>query len=858
MDKSPDSGKRAIFGLQINMLESTYGNSILLGVNSFARDNNIDLIVFPGNSVNSPFFFEYQENVVYDAIPLAGLDALILCTGTLSNFIGKEEIKQFIFRMGNIPMVSIGVEVETLPSILTDNKIGINLAVQHLVKDHKMTRIAFIKGPESNPEAQDRLEGYLTGMQDSGLTVDPELILPGDFTTLGAELAVRQLLDQNKTPFEAIIAANDDMALKVVELLETRGIEIPGKAAVIGFDNISETYYSHPPLTTVRQPLVEIGRKAAEYAYLKYKGESVPLKTLLPVELIVRESCGCSSALKQAAYISARTGGIINDKVSMLSRIKEFVFTYKSRLEQGVDYEYPEFSDVEPQLMKIIECLEMPGEQEMKQKCFITLVEKIITQEYKKKRPMELWKHILDDMRSYFLNLDKDQAKQSFYHAVFDNVQVEVIEKNQLGLAAQKSRFHLKLFDLRVVLSRIIGCNTTEELVDGLLEILPRFEIRNGLIAFYTSETKHRKFEKWVLPSEAAVYFAFNSEGQINMDPSQRIYQSNKALVPDWFYPMPDRKTMVLKPLYFREDQLGLFFFELGKLDGIIYETLCIQLSSLLKNYFLRQDLEEQKNNLQLRNKVIEEDLEMAKKLQLHLIPVYAAIQGVCSFYKPMDKVGGDFFDFIRFKDPDLLGIFISDVSGHGVTAAFITSMIKALLSQFRLESFNPAALLTVLNSTLYGKTSGNFVTAFYGLYNRRTRELNYANAGHNSPLYLNRYGYSYLSTNKRSMPLASFDNESLERFKKPVENELFSMEPGEKLIFYTDGMMEAFNEKDERENPDGEKASFEACCLPRVLEGLSDKRPREIIKTLEQELIKYRGKNEFRDDVCIICLEAE
>ena len=99
-----------------------------------------------------------------------------------------------------------------------------------------------------------------------------------------------------------------------------------------------------------------------------------------------------------------------------------------------------------------------------------------------------------------------------------------------------------------------------------------------------------------------------------------------------------------------------------------------------------------------------------------------------------MEAVGGDFYDFIEFRESKDIGIFVSDVSGHGVHAAFITSMIKTIILQAGLIRNNPAGLLRYLNTILYGITADNFITAFYGIYNPLNHSITYASAGHNPP----------------------------------------------------------------------------------------------------------------------------
>ena len=118
-------------------------------------------------------------------------------------------------------------------------------------------------------------------------------------------------------------------------------------------------------------------------------------------------------------------------------------------------------------------------------------------------------------------------------------------------------------------------------------------------------------------------------------------------------------------------------------------------------------------NNLKHRNLIMESDLDMARKIQMRILPDESPVRNIAMFYKPIERVGGDFYDFVSFEGSEKIGIFISDVSGHGVPAAFITSLIKGSLHQSNLDENDPAAFLVFLNDFLITQTNGNFVTAF-------------------------------------------------------------------------------------------------------------------------------------------------
>ncbi len=139
--------------------------------------------------------------------------------------------------------------------------------------------------------AREREAGYRAALAQYGLPVDETLIQEGNFFQSDGYAAGEALL-RLPTPPTAIFASNDVMAFGVMEIVRERGFKIPDDVSIVGFDDIPQAAYVHPSLTTVRQPLEEMGRAAARNLLtLIEDSDYAPQRVELPVELIVRESC---------------------------------------------------------------------------------------------------------------------------------------------------------------------------------------------------------------------------------------------------------------------------------------------------------------------------------------------------------------------------------------------------------------------------------------------------------------------------------------------------------------------------------------------------------------------------------------
>jgi phosphoserine phosphatase RsbU/P len=183
----------------------------------------------------------------------------------------------------------------------------------------------------------------------------------------------------------------------------------------------------------------------------------------------------------------------------------------------------------------------------------------------------------------------------------------------------------------------------------------------------------------------------------------------------------------------------------------------------------------------------VQQELELARRMQLSILPAsFPPSQSflVAAKYVPMTSVAGDLYDFL-IADDKHAGLFIADVSGHGVPAALIASMVKMAATSQRTYASNPAALLSGMNSALCGNTQGQYVTAAYVYLDAESNALHYSAAGHPAMLLLRDSTITEVAEN--GLLLAAMDNATYESKSLPIK-------PGDRLLLYTDGVLEARN----------------------------------------------------------------
>jgi DNA-binding LacI/PurR family transcriptional regulator len=170
-----------------------------------------------------------------------------------------------------------------------DNRGGARAAVAHLAERGRR-RIATITGPLDMGVGLDRLDGYRDGLAAAGLAADPGLVVAGDFTEEAGAAATARLLARPGPPVDAIFAASDLMAAGALRALRAAGRRVPEDVAVVGFEDSAVARYAQPPLTTVCQPIEEMGRQATRLLLAKVAGDATGMHLILDTELVVRAS----------------------------------------------------------------------------------------------------------------------------------------------------------------------------------------------------------------------------------------------------------------------------------------------------------------------------------------------------------------------------------------------------------------------------------------------------------------------------------------------------------------------------------------------------------------------------------------
>lgn len=284
--RSLAGGTSRVVGLLVDHLNTSYMGEIIRGIDEALEAHNYNLMLYTTHRRKT------KESAYVTKLTRNFADGLLLILPR------NESAYLETLHQRHFPHVLIDYQGynQNVPSIITTNRKGAYDAVSYLIgQGHR--RIGFVTGTIEFGCAQERLAGYQTALRDHGIELDSDLICEGDFLQPQGYRCTQQLLSL-ETPPTALFVSNDVMAFGAMEAARVHGLQIPTDLSIIGFDDIPQAAHVHPGLTTVRQPLEEMGRRAAELLLRYIANPQAEVERIeLPTELILRDSCQAPHSL---------------------------------------------------------------------------------------------------------------------------------------------------------------------------------------------------------------------------------------------------------------------------------------------------------------------------------------------------------------------------------------------------------------------------------------------------------------------------------------------------------------------------------------------------------------------------------
>lgn len=543
-----------------------------------ATSRQINLINFLGGSLNPNFTssqdkYQYQCNVAFDFANTPHLDGIILASGILASFLNQTDYRNFYSHYKPLPMVSLGANIEDLPSVYTDNITVFNQLVSHLIQVHNCKKIGFISGPSSNIDGHDRYLGYMKALSENCITYQPDYVYVGDFTPLSAQEAIKVLIDERHLDLDAIVCANDSMALTAISELKKRNYLVPEQIIVTGCDDIPSSAYSVPNLTSIQQHLEDMVSEAINLLIKCIEGKPTQ-NVLIPSEIIYRESCSCRimhySSMMSALALAPRSERCIKLADNFLKKctntlpdgaikaLREFTISfYRLVIADTHEFETPTklvnlfFTNLHPYLNSI---------------------------------------HLVLNLRSCMTSLKKDLLRLSsstvtlcYVDNIFDQITHELLNYSLNYYGLQNEHLHKNFSFLRQFLLTIThNIDNKQEQLQSIIPSLMDCGISSCLIYLYPEGIIHNLSDPWKMPDEIYLYMGYINN---NIIPFVSLpYKVKSSDIATYgFIGLNEQYSACIHPIFFGNEQLGIMVFQMNIQNYSLIDNLTVELACALK-----------------------------------------------------------------------------------------------------------------------------------------------------------------------------------------------------------------------------------------------------------------------------------
>jgi phosphoserine phosphatase RsbU/P len=532
-------------------LGDDYQGALRRGVERACAAHDLDLWVYAGR--NNWTRWDEQHRL-FGCLHPSRVQGIVIAAGVIESYTPLAAVIETTRRMCPVPSCAVAQVVPGMPSLLIDNAAAAAQAALHLLKEHARRRFVYIAGPAAHEESDARLRGVRGALAGFGLTLDDSRVAHSDFGHAGGRRAMSELLARHPD-LDAVLAANDHMALGAIEALLAAGRRVPDDVGVAGFDDAASARFGVIPLTTVRQPVVRLGARAVGSLVDAWAGRETTAVTTLETELVIRESCGCPAAglalgnRQQTAYSSppGSEAALVRSLASVLDGQEERKAWAKSLLAAVGDERAGSTGALHAAFARL-------GEEPTVLQASLHELQRVITM-----------------LRAHAV-ADGGALIEEGFHAA--RVMVASLTYRRAG--EQHLRNERILEDLRESCERLATCLKLDDLREVLIAELPRLGIQNGFVALMAGKDIGR-----LKP------FVCLKDGLSVALPAQE-YDARLVTV-DGAFGRDRRRSLSIFPLTFESELLGVAAFELP-LGTEAYALLREQIGSSIKVAELHQD----------------------------------------------------------------------------------------------------------------------------------------------------------------------------------------------------------------------------------------------------------------------------
>jgi len=628
---SPKSSRITI-GLIIDQISSfgdneNFQSMIISGVADYAHQHDIHLICFVAGKIFSPLNWERSRTILLEFVQPGQIDGLIVLSTAIGIYVNKQSVYEMLDKFTDFPIVTIGQSYDRYFSVFTSSYNGMKQNVNHLILEHDCRKMAFIRGPAGGFEAESRFTAYKDALKEHGIPFDPKLVYQGNFLYNSGSEAVEYLVN-NQISFDAIISANDNMALGVITQLRNRFGSIPVNLPVVGFDDAA--FSKQLGLTTVRQAFHELAMTAADVLNRTIAGETVAKDHEIPTSVVIRSTCGCiPSVISNASHLLPHTNELSGniDLEHLKTAILNEIHTYQSNLDLDLQFQADEtIYTFENNLVDAFVLELFKGRSNYFYEAWGVFIFWLI----EKGGSLYYLHDILSSIRRQTLSQLIDPNQITTAENLFHSARVQI--SGAIGRTAASSYYHssLQTADLDQFSEELFVDLDIDKQMQLIEDSLSKYGMTCGFIVLYDDPDQPM--------TTARLIMAFIGEERLNIGKDGLRFTTKDLLPQEIMSRLKEQRTnTVVLALHHGDSKLGYAIFGFEHKINRAFEVLRQRLSIALKGAVLMTNAKNQ--TIELEHQVTERTKEISETNQKLLIEIEKRQEAELQLRKALDEL---------------------------------------------------------------------------------------------------------------------------------------------------------------------------------------------------------------------------
>ena len=543
-------------GFVVSGIMDEFVEHLCKGVISAAEKENVNVVVIPVKYIDRemkglPDVHEYQYQTNIKNITYTNVDVLIVSIDTIDCLSTEEGRKRFMDELEkiNVPIILTAAKMDGYPGVVFDNKTGINEGMKYLIEELGVKNICMLKTRDHNNDGHERYEAYRESMEKYGLTIGPNSVLSTNLSRDCKEEC--EWLIDNNPDMEAVICANDDVALTFYDVMSERGL-VPGKdIKVMGFDNSVKGSMITPSLSTVDASGKKLGHIVFKMVRMMLEGWSVGQMTV-PTRFIPRDSFG-----------SLLDKDNVNEQILDKDNLDKYFHRVFFKFDDVAEKEHFDILIEYKTLMNILIDYIDDATYNPDRVVFLkNKLDEFFNTGVLDYTDTEILLAYVDRVRAAAMERFASYERKCQAYETYSMILDKIIRTMRNDAQEYENIMNESLFTLKTMVEDTLNFNQgNDESYANIVKNLSIFGVKNAYVYIYDEPIVHKQFDEFVMPDNVRLKVAMTG-GRITCVPEHEQEMTidhlfnNKFITNDYF-------NMILMPLYFKEKLYGSVLYDL-------------------------------------------------------------------------------------------------------------------------------------------------------------------------------------------------------------------------------------------------------------------------------------------------------